>query len=87
MDSKGNEMTKFFVSETLHVNCQISGRVWHECDAVNLDDAKKAAEAAQCFQGTTIWVGIQNIEGDDVTPVAVKDDGDEWYGYFVGVAL
>jgi hypothetical protein len=87
MDSKGNEMTKFFVSETLHVNCQISGRVWHECNAANLDDAKKVAEAAQEFAGTTIWVGIQNIEGDDVTPVAVKDDGDEWYGYFVGVAL
>ena len=41
MDSKGNEMTKFFVSETLHVNCQISGRVWHECDAANLDDDYK----------------------------------------------
>ena len=65
------------------------------CDGDSLTDAEvydgiakfEAAEAAQCFQGTTIWVGIQNIEGDDVTPVAVKDDGDEWYGYFVGVAL
>ncbi len=80
-------MTKFFVSKTTQGDCQISGRAWHECDAANLDDAKKAAEAAQCFQGTSVWVGIQNIEGDDVTPVAVKDDGDEWYGYFVGVAL
>lgn len=83
---RGKEMTQYFIAETQSAGCHVVRRSWTPVAATTFEEAKKSAEDAQVFQSTTIWVG-ERINEDEVTAIAVKDEDDEWYGFFKDVSL